>query len=702
MQPPHQYMDSIKPLIEQILNSITAETPAELVQVYEYNSDLERADLLVSYQVRASDDAQQARLREIILRCIRERQVNRLLHADELAGTGFDSGIVFLMIVRDETVGALAVFPTSPQIFSTEHVARLMNWVNMAGAVLENRALSKSHAIATTIQRTAQILGQNPSPQDLVNALRDHLLEPHVSLCVMLLYGPLHENRPNGPFEHLEVRGTWSRRSGSAIGLGVRFFLDQYPDLLEELETRKMLSFNSFSEIAGRVDPLVNAFMRGERVRSLVMLALGAAGRRLGVLLVATDTRHEFGGSELRGYRAVSEFLAVSTMGHVLQQQHDFVLRARAALLDAVTDGVLMVLPSGTAATHSNVLTVNETFTQMFNLTTEQSQELTLEELIERLQIAEDTRLELAQYWLSVPVRDPATQTGEFHMIHPQGYPASIEWYSAPVYQDRRVIGRIFTFHDNSAQRTAASLRANFVSRVSHELRTPLTSIKGFAQFILEESDEPLPPKAREYTEIILNSARHLNAIFSDIIEITRADTGELKLTIEPQDVRDLIRNAASLMELQYKARQQTLVFDLDDDLPQVYVDASRFMQVLTNLLSNANKYAPSNSNVQISARHLRSQRQLPGSAPNDVVIPSVLITVSDEGNGLSLDEAEQVFLPFYRSREAKGGKIEGTGLGLTICRSLIELHRGKIWAEARKRGRKGAHFLFTLPTVTA
>src|SRR5262249_21373198 len=135
----------------------------------------------------------------------------------------------------------------------------------------------------------------------------------------------------------------------------------------------------------------------------------------------------------------------------------------------------------------AHVLTVNQGFTKLFNLNQETAQGLSIAHLMEHMQIPRDIRKGLYDHWTSIPVRDPSIQRGEFNMIHPDGFPAAIEWYSAPVYHDDRVMGRMYIFHDDSATRTAANLRANFISRVSHELRTPLTSIGGFAQFMLEE-----------------------------------------------------------------------------------------------------------------------------------------------------------------------------------------------------------------------
>jgi signal transduction histidine kinase len=250
-----------------------------------------------------------------------------------------------------------------------------------------------------------------------------------------------------------------------------------------------------------------------------------------------------------------------------------------------------------------------------------------------------------------------------------------------------------------TAERTAARLRATFLSRVSHELRTPLTSIRGFAEFILEATGDQLPDLAREYTEIILNSAQHLNRVFTDMIEVTRAEAGDLKLAKQDAHLPDIIIDVVARMELQHKARQQQVIMELDDDLPPVNVDIDRIIQVMTNLLNNAIKYSPPEKKIRLSTRLVRRAEELPASAPPDVVLPAILVSMVDQGKGLTPDEVDKVFMPFFRTEHARASKIEGVGLGLPLSRSIIEMHRGKIWAEPREGG-AGGHFLFTLPIV--
>ncbi len=122
--------------------------------------------------------------------------------------------------------------------------------------------------------------------------------------------------------------------------------------------------------------------------------------------------------------------------------------------------------------------------------------------------------------------------------------------------------------------------------------------------------------------------------------------------------------------------------------------------QVITNLLANAIKYSPERSRIRVRARQATSAADLPESAPADITLPSVIVTVDDQGAGLTWEETRQVFMPFFRTQWARAGQAEGTGLGLTIARSIIELHRGRIWAEPATRERPGGHFLFVLPTA--
>ncbi|MDZ4764266.1 MAG: ATP-binding protein [Chloroflexota bacterium] len=629
----------------------------------------------------------------------------------ELDGERWQAALAFPLVMPDQVIGLLVLLAAAPDAFDlvlaeADRLAPILPLVDMAGKILENDRLhnlrAQNMATAQSILVTAQAIAENPSPQNVVDILHEALFDTHISSCALLLYEPQRADNPFGPFEYLEVVGTWSRRVGSGVGTGVKLYLKDYPDLLEQLDQQRVLNFPNARGLRRSFDPLVRGFLRAERIRSMTLIALRSSQHNLGVIMIATDQRHLFNERELRSYRTVSEFLAISAMAQMLRQQHDRVQQGRAALLDAVSDGVVMTLPGGRGGM---VLTLNQRFTRMFEVAESSAQGLSFDALIDLMRLPEDVRADLQAAWLSAPVSAPTTQHGEFRVMGDDGKPLEIEWYSAPVYQDENVLGRIAIFHDVTAERTAARVRAAFLSRISHELRTPLTSISGFAEFILESYSAQLPDMARDYTEIILAKARHLKHIFDDMIELSRADAGELRLHKTDAHLPDIIIDAVAGMDTHFRKRKQRPVMDIDDDLPPVFVDVDRIIQVLTNLLSNANKYAPEKGTILIATTRIDRAADLPPTAPPDVTLPAILITIADSGKGLTPDEATQVFAPFYRTDDAKKNKIEGTGLGLAVTRGIVEMHRGRIWAapaqaddQRKENGAHGGLFMFTLP----
>ena len=691
-------------IVAYLIRAIAADVPADMVCACGYHAETGSFDEIAHHVPYASTpfdlDCISSMLRQRIEASPPDADP-QFLSAHDLAGTGFASALFFPLGMPEQTLGMLALFARQPEAFTLADVARLGVPVNIVRAVIENyylyEVLAHNIMVAHAIAYTAQAIADDPSPQHIVEVLRDYLFDAHVTSCALMLYGPVSEDRPNGPFDYLEMRGSWSRRRGSGIALGTRLYLRDYPALLSRLESGEAVAIRDVSAADIHFDPFARTLLRAEGVVSLLLLPIHASQRRLGLILIAANRRHDFSTRELETYQTVSEFLALSTFAQVLLQQHDLVQQGRAALLDAVTDGVLMVLPDAAGA---RVLTVNQRFTTLFGLPEEQAQGLLLPDLLQRLKVPEAVRRELADKLLRVPVRDPLTQEGEFYMVHAAGYPLSIQWYSAPVYQGERAMGRIYIFHDVTAEREAARLRSAFLSQVSHELRTPLTSIHGFAQLMLETTGSQLPPLAHEYAEIILSSAAHLRGMFTDMIEVTRAEAGELRLELRQAHLPDVIIETVARLEVEHKRRGQQVVMDLDDTLPPVLIDTGRIIQVITNLIANAIKYSPENSQIRIRACRVDNPADLPESALPDITLPGILVTVDDQGQGLTWEDTRQIFMPFFRTQWARSKKIEGTGLGLTIARSIIELHRGCIWAEPATRERPGGHFLFVLPTA--
>ena len=686
-------------LLQRTLENCVRDGVADLLAIYTYSADLNQA-LLVASTPGEPDPNVRGHVEKFC------KSDSPSLSPDKaaLASVGYKSGLLLPITLDKERIGAFVLLGrTAKKTFDLQD-AQLQYCFTMIQSLLQNHYRTENEATSFTIQRIARLIGQNITSQELVNIISESLLKPQIRFCALLAYGPRREDRPNGPFGYLELQGVYSNRFGAGVGSGMHVYLDQYAEMMAELEERGIWHIPDVRAIETRFDPLIRGFIRSSGIQSILMIVLKSGEQRLGVMIVGTEVEREFTPQEIRSYQAVSEFLAMNALAQDLQQQHDFVQRARAALLDSVNDGVMMVLPNAGTVIGDNsktyVLTVNKAFTAMFSISQLRAQGLSLIQLLNRIQLPEDVRQELSRQWFSLSVRDPSIQRGDFTMIHPEGYHAAIGWYSAPVYQMNRVMGRIYIFHDVTDDRTAISLRANFVSRMSHELRTPLTSIKGFAQYMLEELTSDLTPAVRDYVEIIKDNAQLLNGLFSDIIEITRADLGDLKLNIHSARLVDVIENAMLPFEAQANEERKWLELEFAPALPHVQMDTNWITRVFGQLLANAFQHAPTDSAVRIHARSVIAATDLPLGAPLDVVVPCVLITVEDGGDGVAADDVEMIFQPFFRTRESRAARLEGSGLGLALTRSIIQMHRGKIWAEPRKRGRKGAKFHFTLPTA--
>lgn len=225
-------------------------------------------------------------------------------------------------------------------------------------------------------------------------------------------------------------------------------------------------------------------------------------------------------------------------------------------------------------------------------------------------------------------------------------------------------------------------MKDDFVLTVSHELRTPVTVVKGFSEMLTSQT-KGLNSAQLEAAEVIADSAGQLQKMINDLLDLARSDAGKLRIDAEPTAVRPLAQRVARHMRPNFEEKGQELTVSVEKATPAVFADAGRIGQVLSNLLTNANKYAPEGAHVRLSA----------GTAGKQVEF-----VVSDDGPGLGPDELEHIFERFWRAQSGETQTVTGTGLGLAIAKSLIELHGGAISATSTPGG--GATFRFVLPTA--
>ncbi len=243
----------------------------------------------------------------------------------------------------------------------------------------------------------------------------------------------------------------------------------------------------------------------------------------------------------------------------------------------------------------------------------------------------------------------------------------------------------VVTLQDMTSLNEVEKMRAEFLGMVSHELRAPLTSIKGSVDTLLESFNALDSAEMVQFIRIIKSQSDRMRDLISDLLDVARIETGMLSVTPEPVEAADLVDEAKNTFLT--GGGRRNLTIDMELDLPRVMADRRRIVQVLCNLLSNAARYSPDSSAIRVNA-----------SIGDDCVE----ISVADEGQGVSPDEMPMLFRKFSRNiGHGEEREAPDTGLGLAICKGIVEALGGRIWAESAGLG-LGSTFTFTLPVAAA
>ena len=256
-------------------------------------------------------------------------------------------------------------------------------------------------------------------------------------------------------------------------------------------------------------------------------------------------------------------------------------------------------------------------------------------------------------------------------------------WISLSVRPIRDKEGRVIASRsvvtDITKRKKLDQLKDDFIGLVSHELRSPLTVITGAVNTILAEGERLSSEETRQLLNDAAFEAESLSHLLSNLLELSRVQADRLFLNAEPINIKKVIQGNLEEIKCQSSAHQFTV--DLPDTLPPVHADPLRLERILHNLLENAVKYSPQGSEIRVSAR---------------VEEKHLVIGVSDQGIGISLNDQAKLFRSFQRLEESSLDGVRGLGLGLLVCRRLVEAHGGRIWVESEPG--RGSTFLFTLP----
>jgi signal transduction histidine kinase len=239
----------------------------------------------------------------------------------------------------------------------------------------------------------------------------------------------------------------------------------------------------------------------------------------------------------------------------------------------------------------------------------------------------------------------------------------------------------------------ANQAKTEFISVVSHELRSPMTAIQGYTDLLMTGLVGPVNDQQTNFLQTVRSNVDRMARLVSDLSETARIEAGRLQLDCGQIHLPEVVTEVVQSNQRQVAEKEQTLIVNVPDNLPAVWGDRTRLTQVLTNLVSNANKYTPNGGQITIQAE--QTQDRWNGRSDRDVI----LVTVKDNGLGISQEDQMQIFQKFFRAGDQKAREAPGTGLGLNITKNLIEMQGGVIWFESQFR--QGTTFYFTIPLAT-
>lgn len=349
------------------------------------------------------------------------------------------------------------------------------------------------------------------------------------------------------------------------------------------------------------------------------------------------------------------------------------------AILEGITEGVLVL-----DATR-NIVLINPKAAELLNVNATDLENQPVRQILEYSQAAP----ELTQSFfdnLTEALRDieKGRPSAQFRIeVAAMAMMVALAPVALGAEETRSVVA---VLRDISKEAEIDRIKNEFISTVSHELRTPMTSIKGYADLLLSGKGPigELNPTQHRFVKVIQSNADRLSELVNDILEISRIETGRIKLAFNSLDIIRIINDVALSFEGQLVKKTMNLSLNLPEQLPPVYADKARLTQILVNLIGNAWQYTPEEGNINVYAKQVDSFIQ---------------IDIEDNGIGIVEKDVDYIFDRFFRSERTEVQVVDGTGLGLAITKSFVDMLGGKIWVKSQID--VGTTFSFTVPVDT-
>ncbi len=605
--------------------------------------------------------------------------------------------------VEGQTIGVLFAGSTEPHHFGDRDVSLVNFLVNQASRAIRNAQLYEeitrlnSELEARVEQRTRELAKANEEltiERDRTEALyriarelsQTLDLNRVMSRALQLLKESIGMKRGSillldqqtGKLVHRAslTRGTMEQGEASrtfSVGVGLAGWVLQHRQAVIVAEVTKD---KRWITAAGE-----------ETVRSALSVPLQAGEDILGVLTLA-DPRPDYfsevhlkmvtaaatqiataiGNAEL--YRLIQE--QADRLGDMLRMQQTEASKTR-AILEGIADGVVVTDTDG------RIILFNDAAERILGV----PRSVVMNENVHALPATLSAGAEMAarglaavSRWVGIASRQGPQMEERFAVGNKV---ASVR--VAPVMMGDELLGTVALFRDISKEVEAERVKNEFISTVSHELRTPMTSIKGYTDLLFMQAAGPITDAQRKFLTVIKSNADRLATLVNDLLDISRIETGRIRLDRQPTDAAKVIQDVVTALRTKSEEKQLTVTVKVKSPLPPVYADRDRLTQILTNLVDNACRYTPAGGKITVSARRVSDKVQ---------------IDVADTGIGISPEDQKKVFDRFYRADHPVVQETGGTGLGLAIVKSFVEMHGGTIWLKSELG--KGSTFSFTMP----
>jgi len=411
----------------------------------------------------------------------------------------------------------------------------------------------------------------------------------------------------------------------------------------------------------------------GAQTRSLMAVPLMIGDELLGVIIISDAEPNKFDEENLRLLIASAQQVSQAIRNAQLYKDVNESATRNQAILESIADGVIVNDPE------HQVIVFNAAAERILGI----RQEIALASDVHNLFDAFESggrSSALAALEMAAESAGQSKQTIEI-TLESQGQ--VISGHIAPVITpDRQFLGIVTALRDITREVEADRAKTEFVSTVSHELRTPLTSIKGYVDLLYAGAAGPINEVQKRFMGIVKNNADRLTLLINDLLDISRIETGRLKLDMKAVDMVQVVGEVAESLRGQIEEKGLRLELTMPSQPIEVYGDRARLIQIVTNLLSNAYKYTDE------GWIHLTVS----------MVEDNVRIDVADSGIGISLEDQTKIFERFYRADTPVVEGRGGTGLGLSITKDLIELHGGRIWVQSELG--VGSTFTVLLPSL--